>query len=276
MRLVTLGGPKTGKSTYAIALYGGLVNAPNPELTLVRVLDDIGFLNSGLLALSAGKEVARTDTDVDEVVELLVRTGNGSEVELRIPDRSGELLKGMLASRVWDPSLRTDLQKAGGALLFVSARGLDPGAPADALQDLVPEEEDDGNLTPRPWDPSLMPTDARMVDALQEVNLVRDRPLPTVVVISAWDLVDANRWNPTSWLHARVPLMAQYLEALSGRAAIVFGVSGQGGDLRDPEERQRLLDEDPWERARAVDAKGDPAPLAGPLIELLSAGSRNA
>ena len=51
------------------------------------------------------------------------------------------------------------------------------------------------------------------------------------IIISAWDLVVQEGLTPAEWLNARVPLVAQYIEANKMQwRPIIFGVSAFGGD----------------------------------------------
>ena len=105
MRIVLLGEQATGKSSLLVALYGALVNHRAGELRLVRTVDEVQFLSRGLQAFGRRESVQRTDLDSD--ARLVVDVARGEQlVGVELPDRSGELLKNMLDSRVWDPDLR--------------------------------------------------------------------------------------------------------------------------------------------------------------------------
>src|SRR5678815_1113600 len=120
-----------------------------------------------------------------------------------------------------------------------------------------------------------------MVDAIQELSQTsRREALPIAVVVSAWDEVEG--LTPIEWLHARVPLLAQFLEANSERfPSAIFGVSVQGAEFFDPKDDEEAegitveiaADEpDPWDRAICVDADGSEAELVAPLVWAIHAG----
>ena len=120
MRIVLLGEQATGKSSLLVALYGALVNHRAGELRLVRTVDEVQFLSRGLQAFGRRESVQRTDLDSD--ARLVVDVARGEQlVGVELPDRSGELLKHMLDSRVWDPDLQRQIGLAGGAMLFLRA-----------------------------------------------------------------------------------------------------------------------------------------------------------
>lgn len=83
------------------------------------------------------------------------------------------------------------------------------------------------------WHPSLAPTQVQLVDILQ---LIARAPVgragrKIVVMISAWDKVEGEKLAPATFLAAKMPLLAQYLEAgRDGWTSRIYGVSAQGGE----------------------------------------------
>lgn len=271
MNIVMLGGHATGKSSYVVGLFGGLSNGVFSNIELRGVHDPVNFLNAGLERLGRREPVERSDTAGAEVVSLTVALGNGVEHKLSIPDRSGEALKNSLNLREWDAGLASDFGQAEGILCFIHPMVLEPGGTTDEVAALLPGEvEDDGDEIPEPWSPAMTPTDVRMVDALQEVREIVDvERLPVGLVVSAWDEVASPDWTPRDWRDRRVPLLAQFLETNDeAYPSECFGVSVQGGSFADgrppgPDE------DDPWDRAWAVDSAGVPVELSEPLEWLL-------
>jgi hypothetical protein len=122
-----------------------------------------------------------------------------------------------------------------------------------------------------PYNPAQAPTAAILVDLLQAFRSLKERATPSLValVVSAWDTVQATAVGlkapaPEEWVAERLPLLAQFLavntQAFSSR---VYGVSAQGGDVRDPAEVARLLEFLDPER-RIVVVGPDSAPAVGP------------
>jgi hypothetical protein len=279
MRFVLLGEQATGKSSLLVALYGALVNRRAGDLRIVRTVDDVEFLSRGLLAFGRQESLRRTEVDSD--ARLLVELAREDQVvTLDIPDRSGELLKHMLDTRVWDPDLLAQIGPAAGAMLFLRADLLAPEpspqvAPVDpgsgAEEPGTPVEPEAGEPG---WSPALMPADARAVDLLQSLLDQRSEPLPLAIIVSAWDRVNgalSPSLSPSDWLAERVWLLDQYLASNADRLPhAVFGVSAQGGDFSTglPGE---LVAEDPWDRAYLVDPHGRRDTLASPILWLLDA-----
>jgi Double-GTPase 1 len=252
MRLVLLGEQATGKSSLLVALYGALVNRESGELRLARTIDDVELLTRGLESFGRHESLGRTEVDGDSqlVVELL---RGERTVTLEVPDRSGETLRHMLDARAWDPDLREQIDRAGGALLFFHPDRMSP-----------PEQADDA-----PWTPAHMPSDVRAVDLLQAILDVRPEPLAIAVIVSAWDLVD--RSSPRRWLEQHAPLLAQFLSNYPDRLPhAVFGVSAQGGDFSAGEAGDEA---DPWERAYVALPDSERGTLAAPILWFLDAVS---
>ena len=264
MRIVLLGEQATGKSSLLVALYGALVNHRAGELRLVRTVDEVQFLSRGLQAFGRRESVQRTDLDSD--ARLVVDLARGDQiVGVEVPDRSGELLKHMLDSRVWEPDLHLQIGLAAGAMLFLRADLAVAGAGSDALAEpLAPA----GDETVAPaveavaWTPSLMPADARTVDLLQAVLDAHADRLALAIILSAWDRASPPAAAPAAWLEQFLGAHAQRLPHA------VFGVSAQGGDfaagLADG-----LREEDPWDRAFAVRPDEARGTLSEPVLWLL-------
>ncbi len=272
MNFLLLGEQATGKSSLLVALYGALVNQRAENLRIVRTIDDVEFLSRGLLAFGRQESVRRTE--IDSQARLIVELARGDQrVSLDIPDRSGELLKHTLDSRLWDPDLLEQVVSADAAMLFLRADRLEPLENPQAPLIASGGVASPSAAAPAAWSPALMQPDARAVDLLQALLAQRSRPLPVAVIISAWDRVGATALGPREWLGQSVLLLDQYLTSNAARLPYaVFGVSAQGGDFSAglPAE---LAGEDPWDRAYVVAPSGVRDTLAAPIMWLLDAAS---
>ena len=283
MRITMLGLQSTGKTTYAVGVYAGMRSGKYATLRFLGVTESVATLNAGLERLSRRLPVSRTDTGEAETIGLRVSTEAEGEHDLRVPDRSGEALRGTLHSRRWDPALLDELRATEGLILFLRPGEIKPGESVAELAALTapPENGDPEDEPEKPWSPQMMPTDVGMVDALQELlDIGEGKEIPVAVVISAWDEVPPGL-TPREWMRRRVPLLAQYLEAATDRLrTAVFAVSVQGDafvELKSEEEVEALEVEvdvsepDPWDRATCIDADGAEAELVAPLVWVLGA-----
>ncbi|MGD0981395.1 MAG: hypothetical protein ABR946_07920 [Solirubrobacteraceae bacterium] len=275
MRFVLLGEQATGKSSMLVALYGALVNRRAGDLRIVRTVDDVEFLSRGLLAFTRQESLHRTEVDSDAALLIDLATGD-QVVSLDIPDRSGELLKHMLDSRVWDPDLLAQVGPAAGAMLFLRADLLAPQRSLDTGAATAGTDEPAGGLAQDTaelgWSPARMPPDARAVDLLQSLLAQRSQRLPLAIIVSAWDRVTASspQPSPSDWLADNVTLLDQYLASNADRLPhAVFGVSAQGGDFEAGLPGD-LVAEDPWDRAYLVGPEGQRDTFAAPILWLLN------
>jgi hypothetical protein len=186
-------------------------------------------------------------------------------VEVVFPDVSGESFVRQWVDRVWRDSYERLVDSTSGVLVFVHPERLESGTRIDQAASILAELElsGPGGLSgtdettgesqvsddhadaghTEPWDPEHSPTQVVLVDLLQ--NLLDRHPsrtgLPVAVIISAWDLVQNEEIGPKDWLFEHMPLLVQYLdsnpEELPWRA---YGVSAQGGDVRNAGEAARL------------------------------------
>jgi Double-GTPase 1 len=265
MNIVMVGGPETGKTSYAVVLYGGLSNGAYEEITYLDVHDDVEIFNDELERLAERKPVVRSEMNDAGRLGLSVEHA-GSAHDFSIPDRSGEALKESINGREWHPELIAELKEAEALMLFLSPLRLDRGLSTEAIA--VGPGEEEGDSVPVPWDASMMPTDVRSVDALQELSRIAvTSPIPIVVVVSAWDVSELD--SPREWVERSVPLLHQFLASHQEEfPSTVFGVSVQGSSFQGEEE---VPDDepDPWLRAEAVDADGVSGELCAPLSWIL-------
>lgn len=286
MKVVMLGLPATGKTSFGVALFGGLSNHAIDEMKLLKVHDPVHVLNEGLKHLARREPVLRSDQEGVETISLTVALAGGSEHSLFIPDRSGESLRGTIKTRTWHVELLAELRDADAMMIFLDPDGLGVGGSAEEVAELLEGEDDEGGTgesegnggegeeeTAHKWKAGMMPTDVRMVDALQEIRDATDgEPCPIAVVVSAWDSVAG--FTPSEWLANRVPLLRQFLEAdQNGYSYRAFGVSAQGEKFEQNKVVNDPDEPDPWDRAWAVDEAGERVSLAEPLIWLLGSGA---
>ncbi len=254
-----VGLPDSGKTTFLAALWH-VVNSHQVQgsLQLERLDGDSAHLNNIQQLWADARPLDRTKTSHEQVVSMKLRdpVTDGS-AELTIPDFSGESFEYQWAKRQMSVEHAGLYEKATGGLLLIHPRHvrepvliqyaeqrmkyLDEAEHAsdENVQELSGlEEAEPGNEANEAlWSARNAPTQIKLVELLQFiVPRSSMRPLKLAVVVSAWDLV-TERVLPGKWVAQRLPLLSQYL--LSNRelfAVKYYGISAQGGDLKNADE----------------------------------------
>jgi hypothetical protein len=254
-RLLFIGLPRTGKTTFLAALWHQVDSSEIPEgLHLSELHGDREYLNKIRDSWLGCWEIDRTRVGGEEVVAMrLAEEGAPTIAELVIPDLSGETFRQQWEKRRWTKSYHQLTDHAEGALVFVHPEEVIEPARIDEAESLIVELKDhdvmetDGlHESWRPWTPDSAPTQVQVVDLLQFLSYHPGLKLPfkLAVIISAWDLVEQQHVSPAEWLTRRLPLLEQYLDANHELFPYrLYGISAQGGDLES--ETARLLERIP-------------------------------
>ena len=240
--VVIIGLPESGKTTFLAALWHLITERDVPT---VLSLDTLGSgERSHLNQISArwrdAKIQDRTETRGNRLVSMNLKDATNIPVQIAFPDVAGEAYQRMWEERDCDPAI-AELLKSSGVLLFIHA---DTIRPPKWIVDEVALSVELGLPVPNgdaevPWHPRLAPTQVQLVDLLQ---LLRSAPLDIgprrlVIMLSAWDKVEAEGLSPQRYLQEKLPLLAQYLRrAVDGWAWRIYGLSAQGGDYDRIEE----------------------------------------
>jgi Double-GTPase 1 len=259
-KLVAIGLPETGKTTFLAALWHVTESAEVPgSLLLEKISDEAKHLNEIREDWLSFKRVGRTvPGQEDRSVSLWLRTDNNLIGEVSFPDLSGETFEKAWTKRNWPIEYDRLIANAEGLLLFVHPATLkeptsivdmqkmaDVAIPDEAELDeytaIIKDAEKSVVETTEQWDLLKASTQVQLVGLLQFVQRSTKTALPIRmgVIISAWDLVMATNRNtyvgengPEQWLKKRLPFLDQFLKSNPEFLAVrVYGVSAQGGDL---------------------------------------------
>jgi hypothetical protein len=303
---VPLVGPvRAGKSTYIAALYNAFSSG---ESTSGIRFDAEPTVRERLLKLHTPwlscQEVPRTvDSGPFEFPLGTVSLRGHRKVELVVPDRAGESFLDQWVRRYLEPDYVDAVAEAAGILAFLhpghvhEVRRID-----DTMHELTALLSDDGpSSTGEPvdggraaqagasegvrdeipsapiedWQADLAPTEVVLVELLQFVDDLRGKqPVPIGLIVSAWDTVAKLGLSPQGWLAEYMPLLTQYLDSRSkkGAAIRVYGASATGGNIRDADDRKRLLCiADASQRPFIVSEEGTQShDLSAPLLPFLA------
>ena len=162
--------------------------------------------------------------------------------EFEIPDLSGECFSNSWIYRQIPESISQLFERAVGGLLLINpSLVMEPPMITE-----LPLPSGPGQSEGHPaYDPEGAFTSVKLVDILQNVQSIVLRQQSVAVIVSAWDTVeesDEKKLTPEQWLNKHLPLLTQYLRSnVEWLRYKIFGVSAQGGDLRNPTIRKNLL-----------------------------------
>lgn len=289
-----IGLPESGKTTFLAALWE-LVNERRVEKALT--FDSIGendhsYLRKIVKVWRKATEQARTRLTGLSAVRMNLKDRDGNVVEVAMPDAPGEDFRAMWENRELGRVLGDSLL-GGNIMLLVNGNKVKaPAWVAERAAQRKATGRQRAEALAKEWHPSLAPTQVQLVDLLQLISHAPvGRPGRKIaVMISAWDKVEGERLMPDAFLTAKMPLLAQYIEAgRDGWTSRVYGVSAQGGeydgndDNAEPDEggapkkrtkkgrdADRLRDVDiPANRIRLVFGEQESTDLTEPLQWLM-------
>lgn len=251
-RLMMIGLPETGKTSYIAALWY-VVNHPEEtksRMRLYRLDGEHRYLNQVSKKWMQFEEVDRTKIGSEQVASMeLEDKDSGRIAQVFFPDLSGERFRQQVEERFCTEDYRGLVREANGALVFVHAGNIKyPAQIADAeeLAQILREgwsvgddsslgkneaqetpesegESDQEEIEPEggknaqkaiPWSPAHMPTQVRMVELMQFVKVLAEeaRRLRIAIIVSAWDLAQDVYKTPDLFLERRLPLFGQFLK----------------------------------------------------------------
>jgi hypothetical protein len=265
-RLVLIGMPETGKSTF-LGAFWGLVQSPlEPAVREASFAGDRSYIQRLAEQVARGQEIDRTGVDTNEAMAVELDFDGLGSANVLIPDTSGESLRVLVESQVWHPRLHDACAQASAVALFVHPARLRVPQPASLLEVAQAADTDVQEEAVVPFDVhDHAATAAELIDVFENVTeLCRERwPIRMAVIVSAWDRVDGDM-TPYQWVQARLPGLLSTIESNPELAALeVFGMSAQGGSL---DERDELLAKgEICDRVYARDRSGLAVSLIAPV-----------
>lgn len=241
--IILLGGPDSGKTNYIGRLWQAL-DSETGTLHAAEQPEDINFVLEITDHLFQGGFAPRTEhSDARRDFKVIVAAReHGSRAQVVVPDVSGELWRSAVIDNEIAPDWVNELQHADAALLFVRVCSDQDVRPLDwvtsrNMLEKIGDVEDQG-----------LPTQVMLCELIHflEDSLANreDGGLPRLsVVVSAWDLVDADTFEhgPIAYLQSEYPLVAGRLADLDTLDVQVFGLSVVGGDLKHDELYRRAF-----------------------------------
>ena len=226
--------PAAGKSTYIGALAYLLQNPVSEQLLAFNENpEDLSYLNKLIDPWLSLRAIERTTRGAANNIDLnLVRKTDGKFFSISLPDIAGEDYGAIVSQNT--EILERWSEEPDALLLFINT--WQNVILKDELGDCEPQDK-----TKEPPAFSLKDISSAAQNVLLLKELYNVFPWKKLAIgLSSWDKYQANYSTPVKMLQERTPFLYNFLSHYFPDAYI-FGVSAQGDEYADDEEKQILL-----------------------------------
>jgi hypothetical protein len=215
-RLLVLGGPSSGKSTYRAQVYQRIANQPG-ELSLVKSVSDLTAIEGDVSLLLQGLQLRHTNASTYHSTALTIENRSGRRFALEFADYGGEQVGRMASSNHLTSQWVERSQTADRWLFFLRVDNV--RSVKSFMTDPVASGPRTETSTPPPAE---TPSEVSAIETLQRLLFVRGAsaqlPLRSprlAVLLSCWDELPKTErdLSPSELLDARAPLLSRYLGA---------------------------------------------------------------
>lgn len=302
-----LGLPNAGKTAFLAAfMYYLEAEIDNKNLTQYQLSPDSNYLAYILKEWLEGRVPERTQIISNKLknkdIDIYLKdTATSLKTTLHIPDFHGEIFENQFADHLVDIEYIDQCTDVNGILLFIHPEKIkeplliEDVNSANQLANLIDEGFEEEVKTIEDNDPESpkqiaddhddseeiskfkvedTPTQMVLSDLiLSHLELLSSRPLRIAVIVSAWDVVESEsiQISPTKWLQITLPLLYQFL--VTNDQEIIFkcfGISAQGGNVKDPKIRAELIaNPEPATRIYVREGEEKHSNIASPIEWLL-------
>lgn len=276
-----LGLPNAGKTTYLAALWHTLNNSNgnSTKLKLYKIGSQAKYLSNLSKKWADANPLERTALGKEEKdISIEVTDDKENIFALRIPDLSGESFQSQYAKREISNDLVEYIKKSDGILAFINVNDIDQ---VEHISDINGERSganDEEKFTKRE---SIIrkpenddPMQIQLIELLQFIEILSvGKNYKLGIILSAWDIIKKLEFNqkPEEFIKQRMNMLWQYLFTSRTYTTGFWGVSAQGGELKDEE----LLNLEPIKRIMVVNAAGEEShDITLPIFKVL--GENNA
>lgn len=264
-----IGLPSSGKTTFLAAL-GYVLNMSDKNAIKLNSCRDMEYISNISGQWSSCKRMEHTHIESLEEIRMTVRESGGDEYELVLPDRAGERFKKKHKSEHSEVELHTALQENEKILFFVNPALIRPEPMIGTISKKYREFKN-GEIISQPSKTeaesgSPVSSEFALGDQAEHVELLQSilaSELPSIhitIVVSAWDVFMGSEEikKPEDTLYQYLPLLWQVIESHKSTLHVSYwGISAQGGNWDDPEEKKNLLNTPCQKRAFAIDSEGN-------------------
>ena len=253
-KILFIGLPSSGKTTFLAALWYLVDGINNTKLSLSRLTGDQDYLNNIRGKWLSCSPLERTKLTNEKITNMLLFSKETNKnIDLIIPDLSGETYNEQWATRCWTKEFQNLVNSVNGGILFIHPNEIVEPIRIDQTSIIVDEildhelseNEETANSTTE-WDQKNAPTQVKLVELLQFFKQSNKCifPFKLTIIISAWDLITNKKNTPNKWLEKRLPLLHQFLLSNSDSYPYkIYGISAQGGDYSSETSRLACINE---------------------------------
>jgi hypothetical protein len=276
-----MGLPNAGKTTYLAALWHTLNNSHgyNNKLKLHKIGSQAKYLSHLSKKWADANPLERTARGKEEKdISIEVADDKENIFTLRFPDLSGESFQSQYAKREISNDLVEYIKKSNGILVFINVNDIDQVEHISNINDEQSSINDDikvtkqGNIIRQPEQHD--PMQIQIIELLQFIETICERKNYKLgIILSAWDIVRniGLEKKPEEFIKERMNMLWQFLFTSRTYTTSFWGVSAQGGELKD----EALLYVEPIERIIVVNAEGEEShDITLPIFKVL--GENNA
>lgn len=268
-----VGMPSSGKTTYMASLCR-LVLQANTKTMLHMDMSDIPegmeYIEKQLQNLLKCKEVDRTLNRIQYQVKFPLIDETGQKLELILPDQSGEIFRDFVCDRRLLKNVADRLRETDELLFFINTNtmakqeylSLKEKSAMKMLEEISEVEKQNNLVENIVLERKKEKTNqSEVVDLLQSILFIGKKKFRIKFIISAWDKVEKEYGQsvpfPEEYLKRKLPLLYQYLKSNIDKVEFqIWGVSAQGGDFGDEEEKAKMLEDDPTKFVKVIDVEG--------------------
>lgn len=271
-----IGMPSSGKTTYLVSLINMLILGEQDTLLRLRNCDipeGMENIQTEIENFNKFQPVGRTIRATVGWLEIPLFDRQGNNVQLRVPDLSGEIFQDLVSERRLKKDIATHLQMSDVLLFFLNIDTIgedlriplgEKTAMAIIEQDYETQVVEAGRTysTETGSGKSGRVTQADLVELLQCVLFLAEKQIKVKVIISAWDSIEKRLEPedrvPNKCIEKFLPLFFQFLHSNSDRIDDeIWGVSAQGFDFTNQEELEKWKTDDIGDHARVITPEGE-------------------
>jgi len=246
-RTLIIGKPATSKTTFLVQLYslmrsgvGGIKLNGLPE-SIKPIEDDYNRLRRG-----EPTQTTPAEKNTDLVLNI---TFEGENSQLICPDYGGEQINSLIGNRQIKEDWLKMVKNSSDWLLFIKLHDL------TAMHDISTKSANEGvkeETKNTPTEVQYELSEApELVELLQMLLYFKTIGYQTLIdkinlrlVITRWDEIQVETKSPGDLLKQKLPLLYEFVKSnWNSQNYSIWGLSAQGFDLKQPENKEKYLEE---------------------------------